>query len=236
MTHLRLTTHNLPGRVGSQRAAETIAGLATRSDILTLNEARAHHEHLGGLLGWTTFVGEDPALTISWRDDLLRMVDSGAHRAYDDTYVGRWGAGPSTLHAAWDPVVTLELRETGESVAVMAVHLAPSVARRRPILAKSRASWEKRRALYRDEVAMIARVAKSTNVGNPFVVVGDFNAPPTFELLAPLRRAHLRTVKTDPTHGRRQIDLAWARGCDLSFMSTTRTPSDHRAVSWRITL
>jgi endonuclease/exonuclease/phosphatase (EEP) superfamily protein YafD len=200
-----------------------------------LNEARAHHEHLDGLLGWTTFVGEDPALTISWRDDLLRMVDSGAHWAYDDTYVGRWGAGPSTLRAAWDPVVTLESRQTGERVAVMAVHLAPSVTRRRPILAKPRASWERRREVYRDEVAMIARVAGST-AESPFVVVGDFNAPPTFELLDPLRDARLRTVRTDPTHGRRQIDLAWARGCDLSFMSTTRTPSDHRAISWRITL
>lgn len=236
MTHLRLTTHNLPGRVGPQRAAETIADLAARSDILTLSEARAHHDHLDHLSGWTTFVGEDPALTISWRDELLRVVDSGTHQAYDDTFVGRWGAGPSTLRAARNPVVTLELLATGESLVVMAVHLAPSVTRRRPVLPAARASWRKRRELYREEVALIVGVAESTPPEIPFVVVGDFNAPPSFGLLDPLRRARLRTVRTDPTHGRRQIDLAWARGCALSFVETTRTASDHRAVTWRITV
>lgn len=236
MVELLLTTHNLPGRVGSPRVAEAIAGLTARSDILTLNEAREHHRHLDDLPGWKTFVAEDPALTISWRDDLLRMVDYGCHWAYDDTFVGRWGSGPSTLRAAWDPAVTLETRQTAERICVMAVHLAPSVTRRRPALAKSRESWEKRRQIYRDEVAMIARVAASTHAATPFVVAGDFNAPPAFELLDPLRDTGLGTVRTDPTHGRRQIDLAWARGCGLSFVETTRTASDHRAVTWRITL
>lgn len=79
---------------------------------------------------------------------------------------------------------------------------------------------------------MVAQTAQAAQVFGAYVVAGDFNAEPRFELLDPLRAVGLRTVRTGPTHGTKQIDLAWALGCSLTHLRTVPTPSDHHAVTW----
>jgi endonuclease/exonuclease/phosphatase (EEP) superfamily protein YafD len=68
--------------------------------------------------------GETPIL---YRTDRFDLVESGSVKVTDPTYVGKAGAGPSTINAKYVNWVRLRDERTGRTVYVLNNHTVPSV-------------------------------------------------------------------------------------------------------------
>ncbi len=220
---MRVTTFNL----GSGPAAEVrqdLDRLADASDVLCLQEAGDRQPLLRDWASgrdWSLFVGrvggaaKVPILTAPG----VRVLARDAVVAVPPTVVGEPGAGPARLQQK--AISRLTLSVDGQPVHVVNTHLIASATRRLP-------NQDARVAHYRRHIDALARVVD--HLDGPVVVTGDFNAPRGHALLAPLRERLTQTT-TEPTHGRRVIDLIWVRGTTATDSDVSPTSSDHRAAT-----
>lgn len=160
----------------------------------------------------------------------LPVASTGYVPCTPRTFVGTWGAGPSTIDAKG--IRWARVQVDSQDVTVGVTHLVPSVQRpaKGPV---ARLGLRRRRALYRKHIAAIVRWAATAQ--GPLVIVGDFNATPDFPLLEPLRAAGL-TCSTAASHPAndpgRAIDHHWSRGIDpLVVEALDGFSSDHKPVA-----
>jgi endonuclease/exonuclease/phosphatase family metal-dependent hydrolase len=172
--------------------------------------------------GWEMFAGSlpgAPSVPILSNPRAVKATHSGTTPATPATFVGRAGAGPSTMK----PKVWNRVRFAADGVEVVVIngHLVPSV------------YLPRRRKLARRQIAVLAEMVERREGKVPVVAVGDFNMKPGDRLTKPLRALGMRQRTHDATHGRRTIDLIWTLGCD-GRAEVVGMPSDHRAVVFNL--
>lgn len=136
----------------------------------------------------------------------LRTHDAGLWRVSTDR-------DPAPRYIVWRRYTA-----RGRSLTVGAVHL-PAYRRHRAARARQ-----------------AARCARWLQSSPDRVLLGDLNADPAADELAPLRA--VATYRAAPTRGRRRIDHAWSSfaGPTLGRPRTMATVSDHRALWLPVTI
>jgi exonuclease III len=173
--------------------------------------------------GWTLFLGDGsdgassvPILTAK------KVVRSGTVEAVEARYVGP-GAGPDRAKRK-----VINWIECADGELVLNTHMIASATREGN-------QYTLRRRHYRDHVAAIVALLDTLR-GKPVTLVGDFNAPPDFNLLQPLRDHHMRQRVTEPTRLDMICDHVWTRHADAEATDVLDMPSDHRSPGARVTL
>lgn len=138
-TSLRFVTYNASAGVEPDQAMEDLRTIfATHPDVVTLQEMASPEKRRmirelfldcpdcswDGYLPGPAVPGETPIL---YRSDRFRLVDSGSVQVTEATYVGSWGAGPSTIRAKYVNWVRLRDERTGRLLNVLNNHTVPSV-------------------------------------------------------------------------------------------------------------
>lgn len=161
-----------------------------------------------------------------------KVVRAHTTVAHPKVNVGRWGAGAGVNVG---PKVINEIELPGGLV-ILGTHLIASASRRPPLNREDRKAWRLRRRLYRQHIAELRdRVELLALKGKLVLCVGDFNARPSFSLLAPLRRI-MRQWVTEPTHTGRIIDHAWTHDLRVEESMVIPMPGgDHDAVHVYVT-
>jgi len=150
----------------------------------------------------------------------IRVTSSDIMPISPKTYVGRLVAGARrTGYAEPKYIVRATVAKDGSKYAIGDTHLVPST---------SNPANGKARSLYRRQVDGCVRWMLTRKAGRPVILCGDFNAGPTRNLLAGLRK--VAAYIAPRSHGRRRIDHMWLRNCTASNVRTVKTSSDHRAV------
>lgn len=229
---LTIVTYNVGGGADTRKSADLDQLDAAGADVIALQECsdrgRMLTRWLEGHPGWRGYLGDGSdgaaATPILWRT-VLGRPRCHTSVAVPRRYVGPRGAGPGTVKRKVTNRIRIRVGRT--RVHVLNAHLLPSATRRN----LPRGETRRRLAHYRDHIAAIlAVVARRHGV---VFVTGDFNAEPGWRLLKPMRRAGLRQDVTDPTHGRRVIDLVWHRcgaGVRVTSARVLRLTSDHEAA------
>lgn len=208
------------------------------ADIYSLTETGDRHEVLDA---WCIKRGFEQVPFVRGSGDTPILFDplsvsllSFTHRAVmdKDTFVGRGGAGPTTIHPKFVTHATFRDNKTGRTVNVLNTHLIASWTR--DDLPK--AERDLRRSLGRRHIGvLVSAVAPLRDV---VVVCGDFNAQKGFPPMRPLVDT-IDLGDTGPTAGARVIDFVGVRGADLIRVQrqvVTGTSSDHHAVVAYLTL
>jgi hypothetical protein len=220
-----LRFQNTPGRAGDGGARRALWAMERgRPAAYGLSEASHVYDDLGAS-GYRLARGSDAATPYFVRPTVA-VTGTREQRAYPDTPVGSWGAGPATLKAAWDRLVRLDDGET-EPVWWGCVHLAPSVTRPARTEAAHRAR-DRRRALHATEVTEVVNVSEGLE---RVVWMGDWNCPPRYDDVAILRAAGFRICAFGATHHKSPIDWAAVRG--VTVVDRRRLPkldSDHNGI------
>lgn len=138
-TNLRFVTYNASAQVDPGPALDDVRRiLATHPDIVTLQEMASGEKRRlirerfldcpnctwDGYLPGPPVPGETPIL---YRADRFTLVDADSVQVTEATYVGSWGAGPSTIRAKYVNWVRLLDNRTGRMVNVLNNHTVPSV-------------------------------------------------------------------------------------------------------------
>jgi endonuclease/exonuclease/phosphatase (EEP) superfamily protein YafD len=138
-TRVRIVTYNTEAKIKPSRAMQDLAALMAKDpDIITLQEMaspekrqriRARYIDCEGCVWGANMPGppvpgETPVL---YRTDRFELQDSGSVQVTEATYVGKAGAGPSTLNAKYVNWVRLRDLRTGRTVFVYNNHTVPSV-------------------------------------------------------------------------------------------------------------
>jgi len=216
---LHVKSYNLGDANDSVVLAELL-DFARDADVIALQEAGDR----GGVLtvflkrraGWTINQGSVPgsrSVPLLYRKTLDGQPFS--RLAVAAMVVGP-GAGPDTTK----PKAITGLRVG--NLAILNTHMVAS-------------AWQEdasafRKGHYRLQMKALARMAsRRLSRGQAVLAVGDFNAAPDHELLAPLRALRLKQLVEKPTHGVGIFDHAWT---NLDGTADTEDgSSDHQAVS-----
>lgn len=183
--------------------------------------------------GFIVFRGKDESCPIAYHAGTFELLDSGSHFLSPSTFVGKEGAGPSTLkekHLNW---IKVRHRVTGRIFYFGNCHLAPSI-----YLAP-------RMELHIQQIANIKAWADSK--GDNVIFVGDFNidhkadartrkpGSPYVKFTPSRIWSTYRTLGTPAigTHGRRFIDYVFYRENKEAFSPLSHSvlrgySSDHK--------
>jgi hypothetical protein len=168
----------------------------------------------------------DPATPVRIRRD-VELLGERNERAYDRTPVGSWGAGPSTMAAAWPHLHLLGGLDI-EELWFGPAHLVPSI-NRIALTKNAKANREERRRLHRLEItSMIDNAAGLKRVAIP----ADWNCRPSHAHIDMLRKANFVIVSVGATHGSVSVIDYWAlRGLQVvSARRLLRRGSDHSGI------
>lgn len=202
-----IATLNIKAGLSAERAAADIERLLSKKPgILGLNEVsrgrrtrrirRALAEQ-----GYGFFQGRG-GNPIAWDLSRYKVMERGNHFLTPRTYVGKAGAGPSTLRRKDAAYVVLKDRKTGKLVTFTSAHLAPS-----------RHLGGKRAELHRRQIEGLAELQKILARKHPKAqrfLAGDFNTSNP-ALLKQIRQAGLKTYKA-PRKTHRVGAIDWIAG------------------------
>lgn len=221
-----LRFQNIPKRAGNRsHNRETVESLFSGADVVGLAEG-------GHFLRDPLWVPSYPVVpyftdlaTPTFAHPDLEILGHREERAYDETDVGSWGAGPRVLAAAWPHLVKVQ-KEGEKPLWVGIGHHAPSVMQdvsREP--AEVQDSQEERRRLWRKE----SRGEVQTSEGLARVVwLMDANANPNYDDFQIHKRAGFQIFQPS---GESRIDLALIRGVQcVSVRGLPKRGSDHPGI------
>lgn len=222
----------LHGRNARAAARECLVIFAEHDlDWLVLGETRGYIRELHALPGVRCLSFDDKpgqADTAILVRDGIRVSGLFCARM---TWEGWITVGGGRTPAKWMPTAVL-----GGWLRIGAVHLPPSV---RFFGALPRGPV-RRVAAYRRHALRLVRWTKRRRPERAVVIPGDWNATPPEpgrygpRWIADQSGLQVRAPK-DPTHGRRVIDYALARGVTVEATTHENHGSDHRLVVLRIT-
>lgn len=227
---LTLRGYNMPARVGRDAARREVRRVLEGADAVVWQEGVHVARHLDHIDGWRAVVlPDDRALPIAL-PARAKVTGYGSVRAYPDTPVGAWGAGPPTLRAAWCHAIRVQYGSREDrAVWIVDAHLAPSVTRR-AVTPAARAGRERRRRLHQLEVDQLHQLTRRLD---RVVVLADWNAPPHYPGMAPLRDG---LVDAGATHGRHTYDYAFVKGvAPVDARVLRKGPSDHHPFELVVT-
>lgn len=235
---LPVGTYNL-GSGSAAAKVDDLHQLAGLAVLLMLSEAgdrrREIERFLAGNEDWRGFLGDGSSGALStpllWNSTALEMRQTATAQAVPSRHVGPKGAGPATIKRKVNNHIRFRHRASGRTLHAYSVHALPSVTRRNLPVAERRA----RLRHFEQHMTSLARdIARRRGL---VVVAGDFNAPPAFPGLAPLRAARLVAKTDEPTHHGVPIDQVWHRVDDAireKGRFTLELSSDHRALVERL--
>ena len=181
---VRIASYNTHARLSASAAAADVMKLAgTGADILALQEmgSKARRNAVTSSLvdcsmcAYEAYMPESavPGSTpILFKWEKFRLESTGTRQVSEATYVGRKGAGPSTLRAKYINYVELRERTTGNTVYVLNNHAVPTVQARDG----GRNQNHERLALYRKHMTGLkALVTELKATGATVFVTGDLN-------------------------------------------------------------
>jgi len=138
-SRLRIVTYNAGAKLGVDTALEDLAKLMARDpDVIALQEMASPEKRRairelyidcegcvwGANMPGPPVPGETPVL---YRTDRFELKDYGSVQVTEPTYVGKAGAGPSTINAKFVNWVRLSDLRSGRPVYVLNNHTVPSV-------------------------------------------------------------------------------------------------------------
>lgn len=217
---MRIASWNM----GNRKDPDVLAGLdklrLRGAHIIGLQEAgdrRRVIDRFADDNGWSAYYGAAvpgaASVPILWNPKIAHQVARGTREVTPQTYVGRLGAGPSTMKAkVWN------FMRFQDAPVVINGHIVPSV------------YLPKRRRIAAAQIEALADMAERRGErGVPVVGIGDFNMRPSDRLTRPLRQVGMVQRTHKATHGRRLIDHVWTLDCRGS-VDVLPMPSDHHAV------
>ena len=181
---VQIATYNSAAATKIDQAVADITRLATVSDVVTLQEmgsAKRRKAVAASLVDCETCVFDAympvPAVPgstpILWNSERLKFKASGTRKVSEDTFVGKAGAGPSTLRAKYINYVLLKDRQTKVNFYVLNNHAVPSV---QGDGGRANRKYPKRLALYRQHMNGLKQlVAELQANGRAVFVTGDLN-------------------------------------------------------------
>lgn len=244
---VRLAQYNAHTTTTVQQTQTALDRLMGQTDVIGINEWSPKFKPLFGwaqLKGWSHFIGHG-STPIFWRTDKYNKLESGSVKLNEMQMIESKSTGKLTRK--WVPryanYVRLQDRNTGQTFYEVSAHLISSVERG----GKANKNAPHRVAVYREQIAALAKLTRNLSAKDKVFVTGDFNIDSRSRtgLLAPLRAAHLRNnwdwLGTDQfgtgTFGRRFIDYIWSFSNSpfgsvqiVSNKQVENLPSDHDAV------
>ncbi len=181
---VQIATYNSAATVKTERAVADIQRLAAVSDVVTLQEMGSPARRgavasslvdcetcrFDAFMPTSAVPGSTPIL---WNSERFRLKESGTRQVSVDTYVGRAGAGPSTLRAKYINWVLLRDRATGVKFYVLNNHAVPTVQGQG---GGANREHPKRLALYRQHMEGLKALIRELAAPNRAVfVTGDLN-------------------------------------------------------------
>lgn len=233
-----LRFQNRPKRAGHHRAAVGVlasgahsAGMSEAGHMVPEVEEFAPSHRLFSMFEHTPL----PLLV----DKDVRVSGWRQQAAFDDTRVGKWGAGPGVMNAGW--VHGLRLDDLDVAPLWHAItHMVPSVVQSEEAVRRSARkddipveqaleSWRKRRELHTLECRELIAMFR----GCPRVVIqGDFNCSPSYPDMDLFRDAGYAVHSPGVTHGDNgRIDLTVIKGVTLVDQDVLpKLGSDHSGI------
>lgn len=205
---VQVATYNSAATVKTRRAVADIERLTAVSDVVALQEmgSWARRSAVASSLvdcETCTFdafmpVAAVPGSTpILWNSERFRFKGSGTRQVSVDTFVGRAGAGPSTLRAKYINYVLLKDRHTKVNFYVLNNHAVPSV---QGDGGRANRKYPERLELYRQHMDGLKQlVAELQANGRAVFVTGDLNVN--------YRRDRIVQDRLFPYHNLRQVNL-----------------------------
>jgi Endonuclease/Exonuclease/phosphatase family len=181
---VQITTYNAAAATKTETAVADIVRLAAVSDVMALQEmgsAKRRSAVAESLVNCETcsfdaymplpaVPGSTPIL---WNSERFRFKSSGTRQVSKDTFVGKAGAGPSTMRAKYINYVLLKDRQTKRNFYVLNNHAVPSV---QGDGGRANRKYPKRLALYRQHMDGLKElVAELQANGRSVFVTGDLN-------------------------------------------------------------
>lgn len=243
MTIENFCTYNYPARFPQAGYDKELITLRDKfgMTVLANQEGFKHGDRPEAVLGknWgSTFIpdrgGEIDGvdnLPIAWDMKVWEITGQMWLEAYDKTFVGKWGAGPSVMGVGITHGVRLEHKKSRKEVLVVNDHFVPSVVQDQPKNKADAANWSKRRELYDLETWNIVDLTRGWR-RIPNILLGDYNAPTTFPMLDKLEA---RGFEFHAAKGGTRIDLCGLRRAKLlGSASYEGHPGDHEAGIFRV--
>ena len=205
---VRIATYNSAAGVQTERAVADIERLAATADVVTLQEMGSparRNAVAASLVDCETCLFDAympvPAVPgstpILWNSERFRLKEFGTRQVSQDTYVGKAGAGPSTLRAKYINYVLLRDRATGVKFYVLNNHAVPSV---QGDGGAANRDYPKRLELYRQHmVGLTSLIDEFTAANRAVFVTGDFNVN--------YRRDRIVQDRLFPYYNLRQVDV-----------------------------
>jgi endonuclease/exonuclease/phosphatase family metal-dependent hydrolase len=181
---VKIATYNSAAATRTDRAVADIIRLAAVSDVVALQEmgsAKRRSAVAASLLDCETcaFDGYMPvpavpgSTPILWNSERFALKGSGTRQVTQDTYVGRAGAGPSTLRAKYINYVLLRDRTTSVKFYVLNNHAVPTVQGKG---GGANRKHPKRLALYRQHMeGLKSMVNEFVRPNRAVFIAGDLN-------------------------------------------------------------
>jgi endonuclease/exonuclease/phosphatase (EEP) superfamily protein YafD len=135
---VQIATYNSAAGTKTNRAVADIQRLTATSDVVALQEmgSWARRSAVASSLvdcesctfdGFMPIAAVPGSTPILWNSERFGLKESGTRQVTQDTFVGRAGAGPSTLRAKYINYVLLRDRATGVKFYVLNNHAVPTV-------------------------------------------------------------------------------------------------------------
>lgn len=217
---VKVATWNIGDGPGKTRDLDM---LRKHAHVIGLQEASDRAADLDDFLSshprWALWRGDRPgaaAVPVLYRSDRLELLDATGVLAVPPRFVGP-GAGPGVSKPKIVSTLHLRDKKSGGEFRVLNTHFIPSATRQLP----------GRRQHYADHMAALVRLLD--RLDGPVILTGDFNAPPRFELLAPIW-GRLTGWTDEGTHGSRAIDHVVHTKDVRGDVDVLATSSDHDAV------
>ena len=182
---VKIATLNTAHTISTQRAVTDVKKLAgTGADIITLQETASGERRRGIRAALVDCSGcpfdaymPTPAVPgstpILFRSDKFELRDSGTVQVSEPTFVGKAGAGPSTLNAKFINWVKLHELRTGRKLFVLNNHAVPSV---QDGDGSANEDYPARLRLYRKHMEGLKTLIRSFQERRkPIFVTGDLN-------------------------------------------------------------
>jgi endonuclease/exonuclease/phosphatase family metal-dependent hydrolase len=182
---MRVATYNTAAATTVTNALADVQQLAADgADIITLQEMGGRVRRAAvtaalvdcSLCAYEAYMPADAPMNstpILFKWSKFRLEGTGTRQVSEATYVGRNGAGPSTLRAKYINYVQLRERATGQEIYVLNNHAIPSV---QGTSGGADLTYPKRLALYKQHMnGLKALVTELKATGAEVIVTGDLN-------------------------------------------------------------
>ncbi len=205
---VRIATYNSAAGVKTAKAVADIERLAATSDVVALQEmgSWARRTAVAASLvdcetcafdAYMPIAAVPGSTPIIWNSERFRLKESGTRQVTEDTYVGKAGAGPSTLRAKYINYVLLRDRATGVKFYVLNNHAVPTV---QGTGGGSNRRYPERLDLYRQHMeGLKALIAEFAAPNRAVFVTGDLNVN--------YRRDRIVQDRIFPYYNLRQVDV-----------------------------